>query len=277
MNCPLCHSASKELFWVKGFAVRACLSCHHRFAAINADENMAIQVYSDAYFNSGGAGYADYIADGEILKERGRYYAKLVSRFVPKGRLLDVGAAAGFILSGFLDEGWSGIGVEINEKMARYGREHLNLQIETCSFERFQSSEKFELVSMIQVVAHFYDPIKAFQNAYALLTERGFLLVETWNYKSLTARVLGKHWHEYSPPSVLHWFSPETLTQTLSNLGFERVAIGRPKKKISGKHAKSLLEYRLGKRFATILKLIPDRVTFTYPAEDLFWALFRKR
>lgn len=277
MLCPLCRSESKIAFTAKDFPVRDCLKCAHRFAEISTNGNHVAEIYSDEYFTGGGAGYSNYFAEGEMLRRRGRDYAKILSKFTMPGKILDVGAAAGFILKGFADEGWQGFGVEPNAAMAEHGREKLNLQIEQGDFENFDCAENFDAISMIQVAAHFHDPSRAFQNAFDLLKPNGFLLIETWNFKSLIARVFGKNWHEYSPPSVLHWFSPQTLTAFFKEIGFEKQAQGRPSKKISGGHAKSLLEYRLGKTFKPLLKIIPDYVNFPYPAEDLFWALYRKR
>ncbi len=276
MKCPLCQSDSKFAFDAKGFALRDCVKCFHRFAEIAADEQHVAEIYDDSYFSGGGAGYADYLAESEMLKNRGRMYAKVLEKFAPeKGKVLDVGAAAGFILQGFVDEGWCGSGVEPNAEMAKTGREKFGLDISQGSLESFKTDEKFDLISMIQVAAHFYNPRTAFQKAADLLNENGFLLIETWNRASLSARVFGKNWHEYSPPSVLQWFSEKGLTEFLNDFGFEKIARGRPSKKISGAHAKSLLKYRLGDNF--LLKLIPDKLNFPYPSEDLFWAIYRKR
>ncbi|MBS1797366.1 MAG: class I SAM-dependent methyltransferase [Acidobacteria bacterium] len=276
MLCPLCLSESKFAFEAKGFPVRDCVKCGHRFAEIAADEAHVARVYDDAYFSGGGAGYSDYLADAEMLAARGRMYAAKLGKFAPeKGKMLDVGAAAGFILKGFVDSGWRGAGLEPNERIARAGREKLGLDLRAGSLESFATDEKFDLVSMIQVAAHFYAPRTAFRKAAELLNDDGLLLVETWNRESLSARFFGQNWHEYSPPSVLQWFSAKGLTEFLKEFGFERVGGGRPSKKISGAHAKSLLKYRLGDNF--LLKLIPDRFNFPYPSEDLFWALFRKR
>jgi len=276
MRCPLCNSESKFAFAAKGFDLRDCVKCNHRFTAISADEAHVAETYNDEYFSGGGAGYSDYLQEGEMLKTRGAMYAKILEKHsVRKGKMLDVGAAAGFLLKGFASENWNGIGLEPNAEMAKFGREKLNLEIKQGSLESFETAEKFNLVSMIQVAAHFYSPQTAFQKAFDLLNENGFLLIETWNRDSISAKVFGKNWHEYSPPSVLQFFSEKCLTNFLENIGFEKIALGRPSKKISGAHAKSLLKYRLGNNF--LLKLIPDKINFPYPSEDLFWAIFRKQ
>lgn len=275
MICPLCKSESQFAFEAKGFPLCDCVKCGHRFAEISADEQHVSTIYDDSYFNGGGAGYTDYFAEGEMLRKRGQMYAKKIEKFAESGKMLDVGAAAGFILQGFTDENWQGIGLEPNASMAQFGRENLSLNIRQGSLETFKTDEKFNLISMIQVVAHFYEPRKSFENAHNLLKDDGLLLVETWNRESFSARIFGKSWHEYSPPSVLQWFSLNGLTKFLKELGFEKLAHGRPSKKISGEHAKSLLKYRLGNN--PLLKLIPSKINFPYPSEDLFWALYKKR
>jgi SAM-dependent methyltransferase len=275
MKCPLCQSESKQVFEIKGFNVLDCVKCHHRFAEVLADENHLSSIYSDEYFNGGGAGYSNYLIEGEMLRTRGQMYADKLKKFTNAGKILDVGAAAGFILQGFTDKHWQGIGIEPNNSMVKFGCETLKLDLRQGSLENFQTDDKFDVISMIQVVAHFYNPRKSFENARNLLKDNGFLLIETWNRESFSAKLLGKHWHEYSPPSVLQWFSLNGLNNFLKNeFGFEKIASGRPSKKISGEHAKSLLKYRLGNNF--LLNLIPDKINFPYPSEDLFWAIYQK-
>jgi SAM-dependent methyltransferase len=276
MKCPLCQSESKFAFEAKGYDLLDCPNCKHRFAGIAADESHVSEIYDDSYFNGGGAGYSDYLTEAEMLRKRGQMYARKIKKFSDKkGEMLDVGAAAGFILQGYIDEDWSGIGLEPNAAIAKTGREDLGLDIRPGSLESFETDEKFDLISMIQVVAHFYEPRKAFEKAGALLNDEGLLLIETWDRDSFSAKIFGQNWHEYSPPSVLQWFSLAGLTGFLKDIGFEKVSHGRPSKKISGKHAKSLLKYRLGDNF--LLKVIPDGINFPYPSEDLFWALYKKK
>lgn len=276
MNCPLCGKNSGRVFETHNYWIRDCAACGHRFTEISADEAHVAEVYDDSYFTGGGAGYSDYAQEAEMLRNRGRMYAKKLAKYADKtGKMLDVGAAAGYILQGFTKENWHGTGLEPNENIAKIGREKLNLDIRRGSLESFETDEKFDLISMIQVAAHFYDPRKAFGKAFELLNENGFLLIETWNRDSFSAKIFGKNWHEYSPPSVLQFFSEKGLMKFLKEIGFEKIGGGRPSKKISGAHAKSLLRHKTGDNF--LLKLIPDGFNFPYPSEDLFWALYQKK
>ena len=276
MSCPLCQSSSQLAFEAKGYRILDCNDCGHRFADVQTGESHVTRVYDDSYFQGGGAGYSDYSIEADLLRGRGAMYARKLAKFTENpGRILDVGAAAGYVLQGFIHEGWEGVGLEPNIAMVEEGRDRLGLDLRQGSLEGFETDETFDLISMIQVVAHLYDPRTAFENASALLKDDGLLLIETWNRDSLLARIFGKNWHEYSPPSVLHYFSQGGLRVFLEDMGFQQITSGRPSKKISGEHARSLLRYRLGDSF--LLKLIPGKINFPYPSEDLFWALYRKK
>lgn len=282
MECPICQGVSTRLFSQYGYWIRQCQKCGFQFAELTPSKQHTQQVYSDEYFQGGKAGYPDYLKEATLLRNRGRYYSRILKRYLQPETILDVGAAAGFILQGFLDSGWQGKGLEPNPSMAYYGSKHLGLDIEVGTLENFSSEQRYQVISMIQLVAHFGNLQTAFQVAAQVTQPQGFWLIETWNRRSLTAKVMGKHWHEYSPPSVLHWFSPQDLQSLAQQFGFREIARGRPLKLINGAHAKSLLQYKLqesslGRLLYPILKIIPDSLTIPYPAEDLFYVLFQKQ
>jgi 2-polyprenyl-3-methyl-5-hydroxy-6-metoxy-1,4-benzoquinol methylase len=280
-NCVLCGEQSRMLFPKYGVWIRECQACSHRFAVPEQQAGHVETHYDDDYFFGGGAGYDDYLSEAALLTAHGRRYARILSRFTTPGRLLDVGAAAGFVLNGFAEAGWEGHGIEPNATMARHGREQLNLDVACGTLEDMPADSQFDVVSMIQVVAHFLEPQEATRRVAELVRPGGLCLVETWNVRSWSARLFGQNWHEYSPPSVLQWYSPATLSQLFASHGFEQIARGRPAKKISIGHARSLLEHgqersifaRVG---ASVLKYLPGDLTLPYPSEDLFWMVFRR-
>lgn len=280
-RCPVCGQSSRRLFCKDGYWLRDCQGCGHRFVEFTPASHHTAQIYGDDYFQGGGAGYPNYLAEAHLLRQQGRRYARLMQRYTQPGTVLDVGAAAGLILQGFVDQGWQGSGVEPNPRMAQYARSCLGLDMCTGSLEQLQPDQQYDLVAMIQVIAHFYDLRQAMQSADAFTRPGGYWLIETWNRTSWTARILRSHWHEYSPPSVLHWFSPQGVRALAAQFGYRPLAWGRPQKFINGAHAKSLLRYKLGRSAIASLiyqpfALIPDHLTLPYPAEDLFWMLLRK-
>ena len=281
MTCPICGGPTRRLFTHRSYWIRACEICSHRTAEVVPTADHVATTYNDAYFEGGAAGYQDYLSEASILIANGRRYGRLVADYMKVDRVLDVGAAAGFVLKGYIESGWRGEGIEPNQKMAEYARTQVRVAVTTGDLENFRADAAFDLVSMIQVVAHFVNPRSALRVADSVTRPGGFWLIETWNRDSVTARLFGRHWHEYSPPSVLHWFSPKGLGQLAAEFGFREVARGKPTKRISGRHAKSILRYRLesshlGQPFTSVCRLLPDSLNLPYPAEDLFWMIFQK-
>jgi 2-polyprenyl-3-methyl-5-hydroxy-6-metoxy-1,4-benzoquinol methylase len=272
----------KIIFLKKGeYKIMECKTCGHRFTEVHDIENHVNEVYSDDYFFAGKQGYPNYLDEKDILFNYGINYSKLVSKYTKAGRVLDVGCAAGFILKGFQQSGWNCHGLEPNDRMAEYGRNKLNLNISTGNLETFQTTQEFDLVNLVQVIGHFVDPDKALQNISKLLAANGLVLVESWDMKSNMAKIMGKHWHEYSPPSVINWYSDATLTDFFNYHGFGLIAKGRPSKKISVKHGLSLFEestpkFIFKKELMIFFSRILGKLKIYYPPFDVKWYLFKK-
>lgn len=261
--------------------------------------------YGDDYFFAGGAGYNNYLASEQIITAAAHRYARLLQSLehrsgqpgaieessipsavlseqndAPKS-IFSIGTAAGFDLAAFRQLGWATAGLEPNAAMVQYAREKLQLNVSHGCLEDYSSERHYEFVTAIQVMAHFTDIQVAARRMSQLLQPQGLLLIETWNFRSWLARSLGKYWHEYSPPTVLQWFSPQSLDRLMAQHGLQPVILGRPTKQVRGDHARSLLAYKLSsflpKRMAAMLvKPIPVNVSLPYPALDLFYAVYRK-
>lgn len=278
-DCPICGCESFRIFIVRGeYGVRGCKHCGHRFLEWRPPAEHVAQAFSDDYFSGGGAGYPDYLSEASILRSRGSWYAHLLAEHVSPGTVLDVGAAAGFISDGFRAQGWHPEILEPNPRMLAHARTKLGLTVHAGTLETFSSHKVYDVISMIQVVHHLTDVRRAMQVAAEHTRPGGVWLVETWDNSSVSARLFGPHWHVYNPPTVVQYFSRRSLEHLCAQFGFVRIGSGRTSKTISCGHAKSLLRHHLGNRFPErLLRLLPDRLSIPYPADDLFWMLFQKR
>lgn len=278
--CPVCATASRTVFRIDEYPIEECPECRHRFVGLLFDGDHTTSTYADDYFEGGGAGYSDYAAERPLITEHGQRSARLINKIMPPGSMLDVGAAAGFIMDGFEKEGWTTRGLEPNASMAAIANQQQD-RVTVGTLEDFDYDEQFDLISLIQVVPHFHDFKEAFSRASALTRPGGHWLIETWNHRSLTARAFRRFWHEYSPPTVLNWFCPQSLNIAAADAGMELVKSGRPAKYIQGQHAKSLLSHVLSRSAFTRplgipVKLVPDQLRIRYPSEDLLWSVYRK-
>jgi 2-polyprenyl-3-methyl-5-hydroxy-6-metoxy-1,4-benzoquinol methylase len=276
-----CSVDKQKLFIKNGYPIIDCTECGRRFTTIHDVNSHLSRVYSDDYFFEGQDGYPNYLDEKDSLIKYGMQYAKVIRRYSKPGKVLDVGCAAGFIMKGFEQSGWDCYGLEPNETMASYGRTELNLNITASGLENYSSEIKFDLITIIQVIGSFYDVDKAIENVSKLLDQNGLVLVESWNMKSIAARVFGKNWHEYCPPSVTNWYSKKTLIKLFDSHGFEIIGRGLPSKRIGINHALSLVEkntpqFPLKKNIVRFLSQTVGKFVVPYPPFDLSWYVFRK-
>jgi SAM-dependent methyltransferase len=278
LNCP---EEKKHYLTIKGYPIKECKKCGHRFIHLDDAENRLNGAFSDSYFFGGKECYPNYLNGKDSLVSLGTKYAKIISKYAKPGKMLDVGCAAGFIMKGFEKEGWECHGLEPNDTMASYGRNELNLDIYTGGFEDYPKDEKYDLVNMVQVLCTFHDVDKGLRTLSGLLNKGGLSMVEMWDMKSFAARIMGRYWHEYSPPSVVNWYSDKTITHLFNYYGFELIAQGRPYKKIKINLGLTRLDETLP-RFPfkkSILKFLTRTIgkyNMVYPPVDLKWYLFRK-
>ncbi|MDO9383511.1 MAG: class I SAM-dependent methyltransferase [Hyphomicrobiaceae bacterium] len=281
LGCVVCSAPTAQLFMKYNYPIDKCTRCGHAAVDGLRAEEHANTTYGDEYFFGGGAGYPNYLSQGDLVRDHGRAYASVLARHGAPGSCLDVGCAAGFVLQGLADAGWTGVGLDPNPRMVQHARDVLKLNAVVGTLESYESSEQFDLVSLIQVVGHFWNLRQAIGAGASHVKPGGLCLIEYWNRDSLPARLLGEHWHEYSPPSVLHWFGPSDLDLLMAQFGLVRVDAGKPKKYISGEHLKSLLAYKSrgvvgGSILAAMTKLVPGGLKVPYPAWDVAWSLYRK-
>lgn len=281
VRCPLCTSGSQPQFQKHEFWIRECSSCRHRFAIPDELDSHVEQVYGDDYFFSGGAGYDNYLTESGLLVPHGRRYGRLLRRYGAGQSLLDVGSAAGLILQGLVKERFDGCGVEPNQTMATFAQTELRLDVAASSFEDFEPDTQFDVLTVIQVMGHFIDPVDVVRKLHRLTKPGGLCLVETWDAGSWPARLLGSNWHEYSPPSVLQWFSRDSLRQLYAECNFQQVATGHPSKWINASYVCSLIDHKLPQtRWANAVRFglnrMPASLNLPYPSDDLFWTLFRR-
>ncbi len=283
VECPVCmFNSSKPLFTDKSeHLILSCDKCRHEYLAFKPRPDHVSHIYSDDYFKGDKDGYPDYIQLEPLLIERGSYYSKIIRRFMEPGSMLDIGCGSGFIMKGFKDNGWEVKGVEPNLNMVKYGVEKFNLDISRSSFESYHDQNVFDLITMIQVIGHFYDVRSCIKTASRLLKTNGLLLIETWNKDSLIAKIMGYAWHEYSPPSVVNWFTPSSLKMLARQYKFKCIKSKRTLKRIQMRHAKSLLSRKSKKSFLIeivekMANLIPDETELIYPGDDLFYIIFKK-
>ncbi|MBM3967684.1 MAG: methyltransferase domain-containing protein, partial [Planctomycetes bacterium] len=192
-RCPVCKSGAMHWKSVRSFEIAECETCAHRFLVNPVSSDHVESIYGDDYFFGGGAGYSNYLDQSALLRGRGRDYARRIKKFrnVP-GKILDVGAAAGFLLEGWIEEGWRGIGVEPIRSMCKHAEARgIDVRCGTVETLELESDGPWDLISMVQVISHISETVDSIRKLTRYLAPGGLLLVETWDRTSWFARLRG--------------------------------------------------------------------------------------
>ncbi len=151
-----------------------------------------------------------------------------VNRLKPaKGRLLDVGTAAGAFLRTARDDGWEAMGIEPNRWLARWGRDEYGVPIQVGSIDDVSTPDgHFDVVTLWDVIEHTPDPLHVLRRTRQLLKDDGLLVVNFPDIGSWIARAMGRSWPFLSSVH-LYYFTRDTMRATLQTAGFE-IATVRP-------------------------------------------------
>lgn len=234
LACPACGArAVIERFRKTGYCYVACIECGLARLDPLPSEVEAATLYDDSYFVGGGnGGYRDYAGDEALHRLNARRRLALLGDAQPDpGQLLDIGCAHGFFLDEARRSGWRVQGVEIAHAPAEFARQRLGIAVEADL--RSLAAGTFDSVTMFQVLAHTVDPAHAVADAVRLLAPGGVLVVETPDAGSRVAKLLGKHWHLATPPSIVWMFDSVALQRIMRRAGLEPGGAHRTSKSVS--------------------------------------------
>jgi hypothetical protein len=199
------------------------------------------EIYAPEYFTYRAGepvdGYADYLGDAERHREAARRRLSLIERFAPsRGRLLDVGAAAGFFVQEAIRAGWDAEGVDIAPHVVEWGRRELRVPLRVAELAAVEGQDAFTAVAMWDYIEHSLDPAGEVAKSNELLASDGILALSTGDLDSLAARLSRSRWHLLTPRHHNFFFSARTLVRLLERSGFEIAWLGHPGSRYSLAH-----------------------------------------
>jgi len=144
-----------------------------------------------------------------------------VPRWVPGGRVLEIGCGRGYFLGVLRDLGWQPTGLEWDAEFARRVSEETGIPVlETPKSLEAVPDESFDAVVLWHVLEHVPDPVWTMREARRVLKRRGELRLEVPNAVSLSARLLKPYWTGIAEPRHFFHFSPRTLALVLRTAGW---------------------------------------------------------
>ena len=225
-RCLVCGGGDIVFYGGAGrdYPLAKCQNCSLVFASLTPAS--IEKIYSQKYYVGLGVkgGYYNYFEESVVNKLTFKHRLnKILSSFKSKKiSLLDIGCGLGDFLEvarTLLVSRY--IGTEISPfALSNCRKKGLEIYPVSSSF-----SEKFDVVTVQDVVEHFADPLGELKKTYKLLKRGGLLFLTTPNIESISAKVFESHWYHYKSPEHLFYFSPKTIKLLLEKAGFENVVV----------------------------------------------------
>ncbi len=146
--------------------------------------------------------------------------AKLIQQYISMGTLLDLGCSVGLLLDAARKLAFSVIGVELSVECCKYAKNILNLNIVNSALESIEfKKNSVDIITMIDVIEHLQDPVSVLIKCWTWLNQDGYLVLNTPNINSLSAKLLGQKWYGFSR-SHLYYFDKETIESLLCKCNY---------------------------------------------------------
>jgi 2-polyprenyl-3-methyl-5-hydroxy-6-metoxy-1,4-benzoquinol methylase len=152
-----------------------------------------------------------------------RNYYRLVQPFLTcKDKMLDIGCDLGFLLEAASKDGFVELhGIEPNPLARRRAEKIPGAEItEKFYEEQYYPEESFDLISLIHVLDHVYNPQEVLGRAYSQLKPGGILIAVVHNVECLLGRLLGERFPVFN---LYHhyFFSKKTLRALAESVGYQ--------------------------------------------------------
>jgi 2-polyprenyl-3-methyl-5-hydroxy-6-metoxy-1,4-benzoquinol methylase len=156
-----------------------------------------------------------------------RYKIEIVQRFMPGGRLLEVGPAFGAFASLAKRAGYEVEAIEMDARCCQYLTEVLGVRAinsaDVCSTIR--AAEPYNVIALWHNIEHLPDPWETLEAAASRLLPQGILVIATPNPAALQFRLLGRFWTHVDAPRHLQLIPAPLLLRRAEELGLKALMI----------------------------------------------------
>ncbi|MEM3101687.1 MAG: class I SAM-dependent methyltransferase [Candidatus Nitrosotenuis sp.] len=220
--CPICNSKNNKFYCSKNsYNLFECLNCDLVFV-YPVPGNLG-DIYGKEYFRNikqkGNFGYVDYEQDKKSMRGVFELYLQKLEKITAERKIFDVGAATGYFLDIAKERGWQTSGSEISVYAAEVAKKKGH-KIFTGSLKKMKTEEKYDSVTMWDVLEHLDNPKEYLRAVNRILKKGGVVAINTIDKHSLWAKLWGKNWHLIVPPEHLYYYSRKNLSMLLTDCGF---------------------------------------------------------
>ncbi|MCM8805035.1 MAG: class I SAM-dependent methyltransferase [Candidatus Omnitrophica bacterium] len=172
IKCLVCNSVNLRLILKVNekriYKCKNCLICFFNPLPENLEN-----IYNKRYFESW------YLKIYEQRKNYFKIFFNNIKNYIPKtGKLLDIGCGIGIFLDLMKEKNYDVYGIDISEFAINFCKKRGFTVYK--SFNELNFSEKtFDLITLLDVIAHLKNPIDYLQKCKKLLKRNGILVIKT--------------------------------------------------------------------------------------------------
>tara|TARA_B100001057_G_scaffold500981_1_gene619450 strand:+ start:18556 stop:19560 length:1005 start_codon:yes stop_codon:yes gene_type:complete len=225
-NCPSCdYKYFNKILKKDNLDIVECKSCK----TVYVKDILNSKFYTDLYKSENYQKIMKKLGNSSHVYRVNRFgkeRVEILKKFLKKKKInmLDVGCSTGYVLEYANKIGWKTTGLEINPETANYGKLMRGLNIFQKTLEDFNSKEKFDVITMFDVLEHLEKPKETIKIAKKLLKKGGLIFVYVPNWNCAQRLLVGEKNSVFiNPTHHLTYFTPKTLGLFFQKLKFKTI------------------------------------------------------
>ena len=240
-GCPICGVASDVAERVPPAVYYGCPVCDTLFQ-FPMPTIAQMHEYVQTEYTSGV--YSSYVAAANLKAMTFATRAKAIASRAPGGRLLDVGASAGFFVDAALDAGYDAYGVELSAKAvaAASPRAHPRMTVGDVNALALKGTQPFDVITAFDLIEHVFDPLAFLAELRRIARPGALLVISTPDVGHPLRHVLRARWPMFQPMQHTVLFSKRGLRLALTTAGYIDIEIGPATKTLTADYLAGQVE-----------------------------------
>lgn len=215
-KCPFCHKGGnvKFIFADGKFIFFFCSTCHMGFIYPYPKPKELERYYHENYWVTPGllGFFRKFIFD--VFQTRRKRW---VMQYLPKGKILDVGAGEGKFAKS-LNNKFQVISLDVPSSKI------INMNVLKVDFLNWQTNNKFDAVVFWESLEHTSYPEQYLKKAFNLLRKDGLIFIEYPRFDSIEPKLFNQYWFHLDPPRHYSYITRKGLEMIVSRIGFRIVS-----------------------------------------------------
>ncbi len=169
--------------------------------------------------------FSIYIEKEAVFRLLFRTVVAFIRRFKKAGRLLDIGAGVGLLVSEAQSAGFKTVGVEPSKSSVNAAKKYLGITLVPKKFSAHAVYGRFDVVVLNHVLEHMPNPNTVIEDIARVLRRDGILVIGAPNFGSYLSIFKRGRWQSLIPDQHRWHFTLRTLDQLVNPFGFERQGV----------------------------------------------------